>query len=308
MRDLKVEFVDFWPGFRKDNNYFFHLLDQKYNVILDGEDPDLLFFSVDYAKAKERERFKNHPCKKIFYSGENVRPNFGPQESLEYPMYSIGKCDLAFTFDFSADPRHYRLPLWALHIDWFDKTGYINPKYLIPFEEMASNHYIDHPRTEFCASIFSNPVPMRVDMFKKLSAYKPVHGYGKPFGNWTDGEDHKYKILSHYKFSICFENSISPVGGYYTEKLFHARVAGTLPIYWSDSSCSRDFNPKGFLNLSDYDSMDSLIDRVIEIDNNDALYESYIAEPFFSGGEFNPKLEPASVLNFIQNSITIEKC
>lgn len=301
MKTIKVNFVDFWPGFLKENNYFFHLLSSSYNIVIDEEDPDILFFSVDYAKRRERENYINHPCKKIFYSGENVRPNFDGPQSIEMPMYSIGKCDFAFTFDFSTDPRNYRLPLWALHIDWFKKGGYVNPKYLLPFKKIEANEFSAGPHDKFCVSIFSNPVPMRVDFFNKLSQYKQVDGWGKPFGNWSDGEDHKYSILSNYKFSICFENSISPTGGYYTEKLFHAKTAGTIPIYWSDSRCSEDFNPNGFLNLNDYPSMDSLVEKVIEIDNDDILYDSYTSEPLFSNSNSNPSMRPESVLNFIEN-------
>ena len=54
MKKIRVNFVDFWPDFQKDNNYFYHLLSQKYDVEIDEEglNPDLLFFSVDYGKKK----------------------------------------------------------------------------------------------------------------------------------------------------------------------------------------------------------------------------------------------------------------
>ena len=119
------------------------------------------------------------------------------------------------------------------------------------------------------------------DFLNKLRIYKPVDGWGKPFGNWSDGEDHKYNILSNYKFSICFENSISPKGGYYTEKLFHAKTAGTIPIYWTDDKCGNDFNTKSFLNLNDYKDMNELIDHIIEIDNDYELYQTILNEPLF---------------------------
>ena len=60
--------------FQKDNNYFYHLLASEYDVAIDEKDPDLLFFSVDYAKTRERDKYKNHRCKKIFYTGESVSP------------------------------------------------------------------------------------------------------------------------------------------------------------------------------------------------------------------------------------------
>ena len=45
--NLKLYFCDFWPDFQAANNYFYHLLSTRYNVTIDSDDPDLLFFSVD---------------------------------------------------------------------------------------------------------------------------------------------------------------------------------------------------------------------------------------------------------------------
>lgn len=299
---LRVNFVDFWPDFQKENNYFFHLLNTQYEVKIDEEHPELLFFSVDYAKRREREKYLDHPSAKIFFSGENVRANYD-ETSIDSEMYSIGKCNFAFTFDFSDDPRHYRLPLWVLYIDWFNKQSYGNPHFLLPVSEIYDNAAISAKKKEFCAFIFSNPVPLRVEMFNKMSNYKQVHGYGKPFNNWSYGELNKYNILANYKFSICFENSISPVGGYYTEKLFHAKTAGTVPIYWSDEKCKNDFNPKSFINLNDFDSIEALIDYVKEVDQNKELYESYRDEPLFKNNQINKEFLPESVLSFFTETI-----
>ena len=47
----------------------------------------------------------------------------------------------------------------------------------------------------------------------------------------------------HSKFVLAFENSSSP--GYCTEKLFHAKVAGAIPIYWGDPLVMNDFEHQG---------------------------------------------------------------
>jgi hypothetical protein len=109
------------------------------------------------------------------------------------------------------------------------------------------------------------------------------------------------EIYKDYKFAICFENSIRE--GYHTEKLFHAKIAGTLPIYWGHSSVSNDFNSKGFINLNDYESVDELVEYVKKIDQDDDLYNSYIQEPLFSDNTISNEFQPASVLEFFQNTI-----
>lgn len=300
---LKINFVDFWPDFIKDNNYFFHLLSTKYEVVIDEEDPDLLFFSVDFSRRKERDKYINHRCKKIFFAGENVRPNLDGPESVDSLGLSIGKSDFSFTFDFTDHPNHYRLPLWSMQIDWFNKGGYVNPQFILPENKIHDNEYIRKPKNKFCAFIFNNLIPLRVEPYNKVSKYKQVDGYGKPFGNWFYGERIKYDILSDYKFSLCLENSISPVGGYYTEKLFHAKTAGTVPLYWSDDKCSNDFNVNSFVNLNDFESMDHFVEKIIEIDNSSSLYQKYLNEPLFIDGKVKTEFRPESVMAFFESKV-----
>jgi len=58
-RVIKINFVDFWDNFAKNDNYFFHLLSSKYHVKIDEDDPDVLFFSVDYGKRRQRDKYLN---------------------------------------------------------------------------------------------------------------------------------------------------------------------------------------------------------------------------------------------------------
>ena len=302
---IKINFVDFWPGFQKDNNYFYHLLSTRYDIAIDESDPDLLFFSVDYARAKERDRYKNHRCKKIFYTGESVSANFDSNESIGVTnyqaQYSIGKCDYAFTYDFCKRVNHYRLPLWTTYIDWFGKGSYTNPSFLLPEDKISDNEFILKPKNKFCATIFSNPISSRIEAFEKLSQYKQVDGYGMLFGNYSQGELDKYQILSNYKFSICFENKSYP--GYYTEKPFHAKTSGTIPIYFSDEQISNDMNEKAFINYGDFDSMDSLVKYVKKVDQNDELYKSYADQPLFKNNIIKDEFKPNAVLSFFENTI-----
>ena len=305
MDDLKINFVDYWPGYDKRNNYFYHLLSTEYNVLIDEEDPDLLFFSVDYSDIGERDKYKNHRCKKIFFTGESVSPNFDSDESIRMTNhqahYNIGKCDFAFTFDFSDDPRHYRLPLWVLQIDWFDKGGYGNPEFILRPELIEQNEFISSEKNKFCAMIFNNPTKERVETYNLFSTYKKVEGFGHPFGNWSNGEIKKYNNLKNYKFSVCYENRL--YSGYYTEKLFHAKTAGNIPIYYCDDEVSNDFNEKCFINLNNYESLESLFEHIKEVDQDDNLYNSYLREPLFKDGLIKKEFLPKSILQFITNTI-----
>lgn len=91
MKDIRINFVDFWPDINKKDNYFYNILKEYYNVIIDTKSPEILFFSLF------GHEHLNYNCKKIFFTGESVSPNFS-------------SCDLAFSFDFNDKKNHFRLP------------------------------------------------------------------------------------------------------------------------------------------------------------------------------------------------------
>ena len=91
-------------------------------------------------------------------------------------------------------------------------------------------------------------------------------------------EKQKMDLISDYKFSICFEHSVYP--GYFTEKLFHAKLAGNIPIYYADEKFSEDFNQQCCINTLNM-SMEEMLNKVIEIDNNDKLYNEFKNQPLF---------------------------
>jgi hypothetical protein len=58
-------------------------------------------------------------------------------------------------------------------------------------------------------------------------------------------------------------------------------AARCLPIYWGNPLIDREFNPKSFLNYFDFRDEDALIERIVALDESDALYRQYMAEPYF---------------------------
>jgi hypothetical protein len=269
---MNISITDFWGGFDNNNNTFVDILkgcNKKINFIPLSEDTDILIYSCFGSGHQSVDRNK---VKKVYYTGENIRPNFN-------------ECDYSITFDFNShDGKNIRFPVWMLNIDFFDKKTYGNPEYLVPpdfITNFKSNPYYNAEKKHFC-SIITTALPNRRDeMVNKLNDKKTVDGYGPAFNKERIyGIDKKLEIISKYKFNICFENSITP--GYYTEKLVDARVAGTVPIYYSDSNVNVDFNVKGILNLNDYNSMEEFVEKIMEVDNNQSLYEEMINEPIFS--------------------------
>jgi hypothetical protein len=114
-------------------------------------------------------------------------------------------------------------------------------------------------------------------MFYKLSQYKKVDSGGRHLNNIGGRVEDKFEFINKYKFSICFEN----FKGARSEKLFEAFGANTIPIYWGDSEIADEYNSKAFVNFYDYGCIEKVIERVIEIDNDDELYLQIMREPAF---------------------------
>lgn len=263
---MKITFSDFWSPFDPENNFFIHALKQCFDdveVVL-PEDADIMFFSVF---GRENTMYKH--CKKVFFTGENQRPNFKA-------------CDFSLTFDFdSYDGKNFRLPLWYLYIDWFNVKTYLNPEWLIPVSYLYNeNEFTQKQKNKFCSIVFGRNVESRMNAIQNLSQYKPVDVFGKinPDFPLPDGEKNKLDLISNYKFSLCYENSVTP--GYHTEKLLHGKIAGNIPIYYGDATISEDFNPDCFINATNM-SGDELIDVVRRIDSDDKIYNKIISTPLF---------------------------
>jgi len=141
-----------------------------------------------------------------------------------------------------------------------------------------------------------------------LQKYKKVDSGGKLLNNIGYLVDDKVAFLRQYKFTIAFENSCYP--GYTTEKILHAFIADSIPIYWGNPLISRDFSPKSFINCHDYNSFDEVIERVIEVDTNNDLYIEYLTEPPFNGNRENEYVNEDNILRrfehiFSNNDITL---
>lgn len=269
-RKLKLFFTDFWPNFKLEDNYFLDILSPIYDITISDDNPDFLFYSVFGTK------YHRYDCPRIFYTGENIRADFN-------------ECDFAFTFDYSQNQRHFRLPLYPF---FGDISRLIEPKSDI--DQLISQ------KTGFCNFIYSNAGPRkRIEFFNKLNKYKKIDSAGRLLNNMNERVNDKHTFLQKYKFTIAFENESYP--GYTTEKIFEPMLANSIPIYWGNPLVGKDFNTKSFLNWHDYGSDEALIERIIEIDRSDVLLAEYLSAPNFENNHYNEYVDPDKIrANFIK--------
>lgn len=267
---IKIDFTDFWHNdteAEKKTNPLFKLLSKRFDLEL-SDRPDFLIYS-----AKGR-KFHDYNCTRIFYTAENVRPNFG-------------ECDYAFGFDYPMTDRNYRLPLYKFYYDLEKLTAEKNIENILK------------TKAKFCNFVFSNAkAQIRIDFFEALSRYKRVDSGGRVLNNLGYLVEDKIEFLKPYKFTIAFENSSHP--GYTTEKILEAMIANTVPIYWGNPLVHLDFNSKSFINCHEYDNFDKVIEKVVELDNDDNLYKQYLAEPYFPNNTINDYLDDDKILDWFE--------
>ena len=252
MTTYKMKLVDGYPGFSSEQHYILNRLRSRFNVVI-SDDPDYLIYSV---VGVEHSNPKYDRCVKIFYTDENVRPDYG-------------HCDYSLTFDYLDDPRNLRLPLY-IRIMWPGQLA--KPPSYDAASVLAS-------KSRFCNFVYSNScAKTRIDFFKKLSQYKQVDSGGLVLNNIGHRADDKMSFLRPYKFTIAFENASYP--GYTTEKVVEPMLANSLPIYWGNPLINREFNARSFINCHDYSSFDDVIEEVVRLDTHDDLYVSRLQQPW----------------------------
>jgi alpha(1,3/1,4) fucosyltransferase len=250
---IRLKFVGFWDGFDTHDNFFTRLLGRRYRLEL-CDDPDFVIFS--YVGERRRD-YRRWNCVRIFYTGENIPPDWSA-------------CDWAFSFEHTADPRHFRMPHWPFYVD---PAALVKPPDHDPAAVLAG-------KQRFCAFVVSNPLcRTRNDFFRRLSRYKPVDSGGKVLNTLGHRVGDKQAFLRDYKFTIAFENESHP--GYTTEKIVEPMLANSIPIYWGDPLVGRDFDTRSFLSAHDSHSLDDLVERVIEVDRNPALHLELLGRPWF---------------------------
>ncbi len=266
---IKLDFADFWSSFDKQDNFFVKLLSSHYRVEITPE-PDFLIYGVFGTT------HMGYRCTRIQYISENVRPDFF-------------ECDYAFSFDHLEDnARHFRLPLYALYADL---QGGIESLLM----ENAAASRRAYPKTRFCNIVISNAnARVRIEFFNKLSAQKHVDSGGRYLNNIGGPVKDKLEFISHYKFTLAFENAPHP--GYTTEKILHSMLMGSIPIYWGNPLIGRDFNTSSFVNCHDFASFGDAVERVMQIDTDDQLYRQYLSEPYFQGDCINPYVDAERIL------------
>jgi hypothetical protein len=272
---IKLKFVDHYQGFQPEGDRIFTFLKRYFPVVLTENEPDFIIYS-SWGSAH-----LNYNCPKIFYTGENHRPNF----------YI---CDYALGFDFLDRPDYLRVPLYSI-LWYYDFSTLLFPKH----QEIIDQN----PKSKFCCFIASNAGAVeRNSFFEKLGKYQRVDSGGKVLNNIGGAVPDKIEFMKPYKFCIAYENSSYP--GYVTEKIMDCFIAGCIPIYWGSNSIEKDFNPNRILNRLDYKSDEELIAEIKYLNENESAYRDFIGQPIFVNNQLSEYFDKNRLQKFFEKIFT----
>jgi hypothetical protein len=266
---IKLSINNFWPDFNYQENILLSMLQETYGSDLlltnNPRDCNLCLVAENYVP-KEIDRTKT----KILTFMAEPKP----------VQYKDGDYHLSF------DPTRYdlkniRFPAWYFYINFYNLQNQKNPIPVIKVDQINYNQWSETKKNRFCVAPFSAVHKNRVEFFNLLKSYKETNGFGIPFGNGEPdrNEIRKYNAICGFRFAMAFENTMKV--GYVTEKLFQAKTAGCIPIYWGDSYCLSDFNPEAFIYVNNFSSPQECLEYVKYIDSNEHLYQKMKNSPLF---------------------------
>ena len=261
MKDVKkIKFVGYWKDFDYSKQLIYQILTKHFDVKI-VDDPDYVICNI-FAHPYEYCRY---PQVRIMNVSENYIPDFN---LIDYAICS---------YPIQYDDRSFYKPAFVDTSSSFQKLN-TKPKHFdisfVKDKKYFANFIAGHESEN----------GIRGNFFKQLSSYKRIESVGTYLNN-SEGKTVSFKDESKTdfqrksKFTLCFESTSH--NGFVTEKIVDAFYADTIPIYYGSPSVTKIFNKKAFINCTDFDSFEEVIDRIIEIDNNDEEYLSMINQPIF---------------------------
>ena len=258
--------IDYFNKF--SNKYYYEYFDCQNNEC------DIVFYSL-YDRIEQLKLCKGNPIF-IYWTDELYAP--GSNVIYENPFIFYKQNNLSISFNIDSNDNCY-FPYGFL--DNYDNT-------VKSFNDYKVNINDKTRFATFCASNSQNyNAKYRMNVVKYISQnYKQITCCGKVLNN-TDGEylpfDTNKAIDYHksYKFNFCFENAESKDNPkYITEKIMNAFMYRTIPIYWGCENINDFFNKEAFINCNGL-SYEEILQKIIEVDNNNELYEYMINQyPF----------------------------
>ena len=179
----------------------------------------------------------------------------------------------------------------------------INVPLFIPY--LYTNNFVDKltepknisnvPENEVCVIITNPGGHIRNYFLDKLDEnFKVI--YAGSYKNNTGGNiPYPYnsiefnQFIGKFKFVISMENSKNDT--YITEKIIHGLLANTIPVYWGSSRVFDYFNPNRILNLENENTIDNIINKMKELNENKDEWLKMVNQTNFKNDQLERTME-----------------
>lgn len=136
---------------------------------------------------------------------------------------------------------------------------------------------------------------LRHHIVKKFSNFKELEVMGQGYAPYS----HPLDPYSDFAYSICVENTRDTYN--FTEKLLHALLSKTVPIYWGGSIVSKFFDPRGIIFFDELRELNGILSSISSEDyarRREAVESNFVKAQSFISKELNilVALEKAGVI------------
>lgn len=308
-------------------NYFIEILNIKYNVVIDSDNPDIVLYSnlsfndkeIDFYTKKHIRSVASYPVsvKKIFISGE-ARPDYIGHISKEN-HYALG-------YEHIVNPKYLRFPTYVLDAYVLHNEGGM---FQDNFSWIISPRNIDNifnNKKHFCSIVqnsFNEDRKILCDLIEKKYWIKACgnfkntvppgqelnmmkyHNYtNKEYIGKIDGLTYKDKVnfFSDCYFNIAFQYTNTD---YLTqEKIIHAYAANTIPIFWGNKYIEEEgFNPDSFINCHRFSNFEDIFVYIDSIYHDKNKLKNMYKEPIFINNKLPEYFDTEYLLSFLEKVI-----
>jgi hypothetical protein len=316
MKTLRITRANFWNNCSYYMvNYVISILSKKYNIVITNDSPDIVFYANHSTNKNEIDYFTNENGKseddfpnsvKIYLDSEYSDMGFYVNKGEQH--YVIGRINPEFKHE-----RLLNMPFFLVSTTWqlYDECKLYDEPFKWMTDKKDVNKIIES-KNKFATVIQTSTNPYRREIFEKLNDYKKVVSCGGFETNdvecyrvaraHSEKNDYTNKILfqSESKFSLQIQSTCAPY--FSQEKLVQGFASNTIPIFWGNPNILEDgYNPNSFINCHDFNSIDEVVDKIIEIDSDDNKYKKMLSEPIFIDNKLPEYYEDDYIFTFIDN-------
>ena len=329
MKTIRVSRASF-PGVGNFSwmNFFVNILSKKYNVVIDAENPELVFYTNQFYRGGELDHYTQATVrgiheyddnrKKIFLSGE-ARPDYQGHINKGNNYYGLG-------YEHLTHDRYLRFPTHVLDVFVLhNEGGMFNDPYSWMLEQRNADDIIAQKK-HFCSIVQASNNEDRGKLFDLISKTQWIksagpwrqtirdedglnpykyHDYNnKEYMGRIDGLTYrdKIKFFSDTHFNIAFQ--YTNTDHLIQEKIVHAYAANCIPIFYGNQFINEEhFNPESFVNVHSYPNFEAVVDHLNETHSSIDKLKKYYSAPIFVNNKLPEYFNEEYILSFLDKVI-----